>query len=147
MANFTVNRSIAAPPEVVFETLTDHRAYADFTPLRKAVLEKEGTPVPDGVGAVRSLSLAGPPMREEVLDYDSPRLFRYKLLSGLPTRDHVGTVTLEPAGDGTRVAYEIQTSPTLGPLSPLFTAAMKRSIATLLGGVAKEAVRRSRSAA
>ena len=98
MASFTYQRQVAAPPETVFEVLTDHRRYTEITPLRKAELEREGEPAPNGVGAIRRLSAVGPPMREEVLAYEPSTRFSYKLLSGLPVRDHVGTVELTPSG-------------------------------------------------
>src|SRR5215207_664625 len=113
MASFTYARQVAAPPETVFAVLTDHRRYSEITPMRKAVLEREGEPVPDGVGAIRVLSAVGPPLREEVLAYEAPTRFSYKLLSGLPVRDHVGTVELSPSGEGTRVVYAVRTTPTL----------------------------------
>ena len=69
-----------------------------MTPLRKSELEREGEPAPNGVGAIRVLTAVGPPLREEVLTYEEPSRFSYKLLSGLPVRDHVGTVELTPHG-------------------------------------------------
>jgi uncharacterized protein YndB with AHSA1/START domain len=144
MASFTYEREVAAPPETVFTVLTDHRGYAKITPLRKAELEREGETVPDGVGAIRRLSAVGPPMREEVLAYEPGKRFSYTLLSGLPTRDHVGTVELTPSGDGTHVVYAVRTTPTLPPLvSDAFLAGMKFAIKQLLGGVASEAERRA----
>ena len=90
MASFRYVRQVAAPPEVVFDVLTDHRRYTEITPLRKAELEREGEPAPNGLGAIRVLSaLPGPPMREEVIGYERPSRFSYKLLSGLPVRDVV----------------------------------------------------------
>ena len=94
MASFTFVREVAAPPETIFEVLTDHRGYSSITPLRKSELEREGEPAPDGAGAIRVLCAVGPPLREEVLAYEEPNRFSYKLLSGLPVRDHVGTVEL-----------------------------------------------------
>ena len=96
MASFTIVREIAAPPETIFEVLTDHRAYPSITPLRRSELEREGDPAPNGVGAIRVLGAVGPPLREEVLTYEAPSRFSYTLLSGLPVRDHVGTVELTP---------------------------------------------------
>ena len=113
MASFRYEREVAAPPELVFEVLTDHRRYAELTPLRRAELEREGNPAPNGVGAIRVLSAVGPPLREEVLVYEPSTRFSYKLLSGLPVRDHVGTVELVPAGGGTRIAYAVRTTPTV----------------------------------
>jgi uncharacterized protein YndB with AHSA1/START domain len=144
MASFTYQRQVAAPPETVFEVLTDHRGYTKITPLRKAELEREGEPAPNGVGAIRRLTAVGPPMREEVLAYEPGQRFSYKLLSGLPTRDHVGTVELTPSGAGTHVVYAVRTTPTLPPLvSDAFLTGMKFAIKQLLGGVAKESERRA----
>lgn len=142
MASFKYVRQVAAPPEVVFDVLTDHRRYAEITPLRKAELEREGEPAPNGVGAIRVLTVAGPPMREEVLAYERPHRFAYKILSGLPVRDHVGTVELQPSGSGTEVTYAVKTTPTIPLAGPVFMAVLKKAIRDLLGGVAKESERR-----
>jgi uncharacterized protein YndB with AHSA1/START domain len=48
-------RRTAAPPQTVFDVLTDHRGYAEYTPLRRVELEREGDPPPNGVGAIRVL--------------------------------------------------------------------------------------------
>lgn len=143
MASFTYERQVAAPPETIFAVLTDHRRYSEITPLRKARLEREGEPVPDGVGAIRVLSAVGPPLREEVLAYEAPVRFSYKLLSGLPVRDHVGTVELTPNGDGTRVVYAVRTTPTVPLAGAAVVAAVKIGVKQLLGGVVAEAERRA----
>jgi uncharacterized protein YndB with AHSA1/START domain len=143
MASFTYTREVAAPPQTVFEVLTDHRGYAKITPLRKAELEREGEPAPNGVGAIRRLSAVGPPLREEVLAYEPGKRFSYKLLSGLPVRDHVGTVELTANGSGTTVVYAVRTTPTLPLVGGAVIPVLKISIGQLLGGVAKESERRA----
>ncbi|HEY4779755.1 MAG TPA: SRPBCC family protein [Solirubrobacterales bacterium] len=143
MASFTYTREVAAAPETVFEVLTDHRRYTEITPLRKAELEREGEPAPNGVGAIRVLGVAGPPLREEVLAYEPGRRFSYKLLSGLPVRDHVGTVELTPSGAGTRIVYAVRTTPTLPLAGGAFLVGLQFAIKQLLGGVAKESERRA----
>lgn len=144
MASFTYVRQVAAPPETVFDVLTDHRRYTEITPLRRAELEREGEETPNGLGAIRVLAaLPGPPMREEVIAYERPRRFAYKLLSGLPFRDHVGTVELEPAAGGTEVTYAVVTTPTIPFASPLLMAGLKKAIRDLIAGVAKESERRA----
>lgn len=146
MASFTLVREIAAPPEVVFDVLTDHRRYAEMTPLRRSELEREGEPAPNGVGAIRVLSAVGPPMREEVVAYERPSRFSYKVLSGLPVRDHVGTVSLEAAGAGTKVTYALRTTPTIPYAGSVVMLVIKRAISQLLNGVASEAERRAAAA-
>lgn len=143
MASFRYERRVAAPPEVVFDVLTDHRRYSELTPLRSSKLEREGRPAPNGVGAIRVLSAVGPPLREEVLVYEPSQRFSYKLLSGLPVRDHVGTVELRPVDGGTEVAYAVRTTPTVPLAGTAVVAAVKVGIKQLLGGVAKESERRA----
>lgn len=146
MASFTYQRQVAAPPEIVFDVLTDHRRYTEITALRKAELEREGEQTPNGLGAIRVLTVAGPPMREEVIAYDPPHRFSYKLLSGLPVRDHVGTVELSPHEGGTEITYAVKTTPTIPLVGSAFMALMKKGIRDLIGGVARESERRAADA-
>ena len=146
MASFRYVRQVAAPPETVFDVLTDHRRYAEITPLRKAELEREGEPTPNGVGAIRVLTVAGPPMREEVIAYERPSRFSYKILSGLPVRDHVGTVELKAANGGTEVTYAVKTTPTIPLAGPVFMVILKKAIRDLINGVAKESEGRAANA-
>lgn len=142
MNEFILTRTIAASPELVFATITDHRAYPDFTPIRRAVIEREGEGEANGVGAIRALHLLGPPIREEVLDYEAPRLFRYRVLSGAPVRSQVGTVTVEAAPGGSTMRYEVAVEPLL-PLSGAATAAAIRlALGRLMAAVGREAERR-----
>jgi hypothetical protein len=136
-------REIAATPEVVFDVLTDHRGYAEITPMRRSELEREGEPAPNGVGAIRVLRSVGPPLREEVVSYERPSRFSYKVLSGIPVRDHVGTVLLTPEGPGTKVTYAVHTTPTLPLGGGAVVAVTKLAIKQLLNGISTESERRA----
>jgi uncharacterized protein YndB with AHSA1/START domain len=146
VASFTFTREIGAPPETVFEVLTDHRRYSELTPLRKSELEREGESDVNGVGAIRKLTAVGPPMREEVIAFEAPSRFSYTVLSGLPVRDHVGTVELTAGGTGTKMVYAVRTQPTLPVLGFAVVAAVKQAIKGLIDGVAKESERRAAAA-
>jgi hypothetical protein len=139
-------REVLAPPETVFDVLTDHRRYAEITRLRKSELEREGDPAPNGVGSIRALTAVGPPIREETIVYERPSRFSYKVLSGLPVRDHVGTVSLEPQGVGTRVTYALKAIPTVPLAGSLVMLVIKRAVTELLNGVVSEAERRATAA-
>jgi uncharacterized protein YndB with AHSA1/START domain len=143
MASFTYVRHVAAPPQTVFDVLTDHRGYAAITPLRKSELEREGDPPPNGVGAIRALTSIGPPLREEVLSYEPPNRFSYTLLSGAPVRDHLGTVELSPEGEGTRMVYAVRTFSTVPLVGAAVVAVAKQTIKTLVKGVVAESERRA----
>ena len=153
MPTFTLTREIDAPPAVVFDTVTDHRRYPEFTPIRRAELEREGDDVPLGPGAIRALHVLGPPVREQVVAYREPELFAYRLLSGLPLRDHTGTVRFEPIGTagggagsaggaGTRMSYTIETTPVVPLSGPAVVAGARLAIGRLMAAVGAEAERR-----
>jgi uncharacterized protein YndB with AHSA1/START domain len=143
VASFTFTREIAAPPETVFAVLTDHRKYSEVTPLRKSELEREGEPAPNGVGAIRKLTAVGPALREEVIAFEPDERFSYKLLSGLPVRDHVGTVKLTAGGNGTEMVYAVRTQPTLPVVGAFVVAVVKQGVKGLVDGVVKESERRA----
>lgn len=142
MASFTIERRIAAPPQTVFDVITDHRGYAKITPMRKVVLEQEGDPAPNGVGAIRVLYSVGPPLREEVVAYQAPTRFSYKVMAGAPIRNHLGTVELHADGDGTRMVYAVRMEPTLPLVGSAVVGAIKQGIKVLIRGVTKESERR-----
>ncbi len=143
MASFTFVREVAAPAEVVFDVLVDHRGYSKITMLRKAELEREGDPAPNGSGAIRVLSAVGPALREEVLTYEPPTRFSYRLLSGLPVRDHVGTVELTPEVGRTRMTYAVRLIPTVPLGGAVVIGVVRTGVKQLVAGIAKEAERRA----
>jgi hypothetical protein len=138
MKTFTLERTTTAPMETVFDVLTDHVGYASISAPRKCVLEQQGDPAPNGVGAIRRLHILGPPIREEVTVYDRPGRFAYKVLSGLPVRSQEGHVTLSHSGGGTHVSYRIEVDPKL----PGFEFALRPVIWALLRDVVKAAEKR-----
>ncbi len=137
--SFTVEKDTPAAIERVFAALTDHRAYASMTPVRTSTLDREGTPAPNGVGAVRRLTIVGPPLVEEITAYEAPHRFAYRLISGLPVRDHVGEVTLREQGGGTHITWKLTSTPTIPggqyALGPIF----KQAFGVVLRGAIKTA--------
>jgi uncharacterized protein YndB with AHSA1/START domain len=135
MIEFTLRQTTTAPIEKVFDALTNHRGIADYVSMaRRSTLDREGVPAPNGVGAVRRIEALGPAIVEEIIDYQRPTGYTYKLVAGAPVRDHVGTVTLRPAGSGTEVSWHLQSTPKIPGLNWLLTPVLKRVIGELLNG-------------
>jgi uncharacterized protein YndB with AHSA1/START domain len=145
MASFTLESDVAAPVELVFDVLTDHRGYSKITPLRSSTLEREGEPAPNGIGAVRVLKLAGPPIREEVTEFERPSRFAYKMLSGAPVRNHTGTVELAQSGTGTTLVWRVESIPSIPLPDAVWGGIMRQVVGQLLRGVVKESERRARA--
>jgi Polyketide cyclase / dehydrase and lipid transport len=141
MIEFTIVRTTSAPIEAVFDRLTDHANYKNMSPLRTSELVRPGSPEPNGVGAVRRMGLIGPTQTEEVTVFERPTRFGYELRSGLPVRDHVGTVELARTNAGTSVTYSVRSTPTL-PIPGLgfvLGIVLKQGISGLLDGIVRAA--------
>jgi uncharacterized protein YndB with AHSA1/START domain len=135
MTEFTLTRTTTASIETVFDALTDHRAIADYVwAVRRSTLDREGTPAPNGVGAVRRLEALGPAIVEEIIEYQRPTSYAYKMISGAPVRDHVGTVALREVGTGTEVSWHLRSTPKIPGLDWLLSPVLKRVISELLNG-------------
>ncbi len=146
MATLDFSRTVAAPPETVWEVVADLRGMSEYTRFRKVELEREGEPPPNGVGAIRVLHLVGPPVREEIITFDPPRRFAYRMLSGAPVKDHVGTIELTPAGAGTRMSYVLETTPRIPIVGFSVVALMRQIVEGIAAGIASEAERRAAAA-
>ncbi|HKJ36815.1 MAG TPA: SRPBCC family protein [Solirubrobacterales bacterium] len=145
MATLDFSRTVAAPPETVWEVVADLRGMSDFTRFRRVELEREGDPPPNGVGAIRVLHLVGPPVREEIIAFEPPRRLAYRMLSGVPVKAHVGTVELEAAGEGTRMSYVVETTPKIPVIGFAVVALLRRIIEDIAAGIAAEAETRAAS--
>jgi uncharacterized protein YndB with AHSA1/START domain len=95
-----VFRHADAPVELVWSILSDHRGYRTWNPVPTAELEVEGSPEPDGVGAVRKLGARPIFAREKVIEFDPPHHLAYTILSGIPVRDYRADVELFATADG-----------------------------------------------
>jgi uncharacterized protein YndB with AHSA1/START domain len=142
MVEFTLTKTTTAPIEKVFDALTNHRGIADYVALvRRSTLDREGTPAPNGVGAVRRIEALGPAIVEEIIEYQRPSGYAYKLISGAPVRDHVGRVSLREAGTGTEASWHLRSTPKIPGLNWLLTPVLKKVIGDLFSGAIAAAER------
>jgi uncharacterized protein YndB with AHSA1/START domain len=140
---FEVTARSAAPPDRVFSALADAPGWPQWAgPLiRRCGFEREGTPAPGGIGAIRRAGV--PPVwgREEVVRYEPPHRYSYVLRSGLPVRDYRADVTLTESGSGTDIVWRggfSQVPPGMG--APL-RAFLKLTVGRLARGLASYAER------
>ena len=130
MQHVEVVHRFNAPPQAVWDVYTDHARWSEWAGTPGSRLVKEGSRERNGTGAVRAF-LGG--LREEVLDFEPPKRMTYRVVGGLfPIRDHLGEVTLEPDGDGTRLVWRCRFEsriPGLGGILQRFvTATFRRAL-------------------
>lgn len=104
MVQLHVQRTIAAPPEQVFDWLADP-VNLTAAPLALKAGYADGSPSP-GEGAVREVTGLGMWFRELITAYEPPRSYSYLIVRSVPGFDHEGgTLTFTPTADGTRVDW------------------------------------------
>jgi uncharacterized protein YndB with AHSA1/START domain len=144
MIEFTLTRTSTASIETLFDAMTDHRGIAGYMWwCRRSTLDREGTPAPNAVGAIRRLVAIGPPFVEEIIEYERPTRYAYKMLSGPPTRDHIGTIELREAGTGTEASWHLRSTLRIPGIDRLMLPVFKRFIDGLLKGGITAAERRA----
>jgi uncharacterized protein YndB with AHSA1/START domain len=136
----TSHANVAAPIEVVWDTLTDHVGMSGWSPGVTVTMDKPGTVEPNGVGAVRRIATPGPgpAIVEEVITYQRPHVFAYKALSGAPFPGYVGEVRLTDEGSRTRISYTISSTATF-PLVKAPLAVLNQVLLRLLTRAATKA--------
>lgn len=96
--------TVAAPQADVWALLADTESYADWGIWQEA--EVVESPV-DGTlaGTVRRLRLGRTNTVERIVEADAPNRMTYTVLSGIPVRNYLAEVTLEPRGDRTELIW------------------------------------------
>jgi hypothetical protein len=104
MGQVHVERTIAAPPQRVFDWLLDPANLTVSPLLRKAVWARDSSG--PGVGAVREVTGFGFWLHEQITAYDAPRSYSYVVVGSFPASQHEGgALTCTPSGDGTHVEW------------------------------------------
>jgi uncharacterized protein YndB with AHSA1/START domain len=138
MRTVRVERTIEAPPEEVFEMLTDHVGYTRFRGVRRAELLREGDPDPNGEGAMRRI-VAGPiRFDEEITGFDRPRRMDYVIRDmNVPFEHEGGTISVSAKGNGAHVVWEstFRVPGLAAPLTPLTVRAVRRGFLRVLDDV------------
>ena len=133
MRTVKLERTIRAPLTDVFEWLTDATNLQRVPIIRRVTLVRPGNLVEHGVGAVRLLVTPLVRVTEEIVEYDPPRLIRYKLLSSYPPmRYQDGSVEFKETARGTRVRWTSQFEVAAPLFADLWTVGMAPMV---VGGI------------
>jgi uncharacterized protein YndB with AHSA1/START domain len=135
----TSQTTVAAPIEVVWDTLSDHVGMMGWAKGITVTMDRPGTAEANGVGAVRRIAPPGPgpDIVEEVVTYEPPNVMGYKALSGTPFPGYAGEVRLTPSGAGTHINWTLSSTASF----PLTKAPLKLISQVLLRLLARAAVK------
>lgn len=140
---FSVTRSCNAPAEVVYAVLDDVTNWPRWMPgVTSARWEQNGGPTTTGPGAIRAMKAAGFTTREQITATDVPHIQTYTMLSGLPVRDYVGDVRIEPCNGGSSITWGAIFTPRIPGTGNLIRLAMRMAIGHTASALTREADRR-----
>ena len=140
---YEVSARSSAPPDRVFDLLADAYSWPQWAgPLAAhGSWEREGTPPPGGVGAIRKLGRWPVYGREEIVAYEPPSHLAYTIVKGQPVRNYRADVTLTPDGNGTLITWGATFDPLVPGTGPLVAAFFRRIITRFANGLAAHAAR------
>jgi len=118
--SFSAEATSSASADVMFGLLADATGWKNWAGwfVRESFFEKEGTPPPGGVGSIRKVGARPVYGREETVEYDPPRRYAYRILSGQPVKTYRAEVELTPLGPGTRVRWSGRFEPSIPGTGP-----------------------------
>ncbi|GAB2720896.1 SRPBCC family protein [Nocardia thraciensis] len=122
MRTVDLERTIQAPVVDVFDWLTDATNFQRTPVVRRVTLVRPGNVSEHGTGAVRLLVTPLLRVTEEIVEYDPPRLLRYRALTTFPPmRSQDGVIVFEEVDGGTRVRWHAQFEVAAPLFSDLYT--------------------------
>jgi catechol 2,3-dioxygenase-like lactoylglutathione lyase family enzyme/uncharacterized protein YndB with AHSA1/START domain len=124
--------TIDAPADEVWAVISDHDGMAAWTPFKTVRRVADGAPEADGRGSERMLSLPTGTFVEQVVHYEAPRVYRYRIVKGSPFICHQGEIRLEPRGERTELTWTIRFRPKLPGIGRLVAAGFSRVLDRML---------------
>jgi uncharacterized Zn finger protein (UPF0148 family) len=109
MTVYSFRREVNLPVEKVWSLL------GNFTkaPSSKieVLVEKEGDSETNGVGTIRKITIGKVCVREILDSANPPYSFTYRILSGVPMKEYLGNVRLEPRENSTIIHWSAELTP------------------------------------
>ena len=130
---FAAEARSSASPDVVFRILADAPGWKNWAGwfIRESSWEREGTPPPGGVGAIKRLGAKPIYSREETVEYDPPLHYAYRILSGQPVKSYRADVELTPVESGTHIRWSSRFEPSIPATGTLMRLYLGRVVAGL----------------
>ena len=123
---------ISAPANIAWAAIARHEEMGRWIGIGSVRRTVDGAPDPDGRGSERLLALAGVRTTEQVLAYDAPRLYRYRVTKGSPFVCHQGEVRLRAVGDETELTWQIRFRPRVPGTGRALAFALSRTLRRVL---------------
>ena len=123
---------IAARVETTWDVIAGHENMAKWLGLGSVRRTVDGAPDQDGRGSERLLKLPGARITEQVVAYESPSSYRYRVTKGSPFVCHQGEIRLRANGDQTELTWTIRFRPKVPGTGRLLAIMLSRLLGRVL---------------
>ncbi len=130
---------IDAPLATVWEVMTDHVRYARWGSAKTVTMEREGTPPPNGLGAIRCFHAGPMKVREEVTGWEPPLRMTYRLNSKQMTRTYASEMVLRDDNGVTVLEWSSTFEPRIPGTAALVRRIYERAVARFAAGIKADA--------
>lgn len=130
-------RQVDTPATTVWRVLADHRGMADWGPGLTVEIERDGSPIAAGVGAIRVISAPAVRIREEITAFEPGRRLAYRALSGIPLPGWAGEVALAETAGRTTIRWSLTVRTRLPGAGPILDLAARFMLSALVKAVGR----------
>ena len=123
---------IAAPAQTTWDVIAGHENMALWLGLGSVRRTVDGAPDPDGRGSERLLKVPGASITEQVVTYEPPTSYRYRVTRGSPFVCHQGEIRLRADGDQTELTWSIRFRPKVPGTGRLLAITLSRLLGRML---------------
>jgi hypothetical protein len=134
-----------AKVDAVYALLADGTTGPRWSPIESYELET-GTG-PDGIGEIRIYGRGRTTGRDQIVEQVPGRRFAYRSLSGLPVRDYLGQVDLEPSPTGSTIRWRASFFAKFPGTGALVERGIRRFLDECVQGLARYAATSEHTAA
>jgi len=128
MQQLRIQADIAAAPQALWDLLTDLPGWTHWSGVSEVVVRQKGEPTPNGFGAIYVLRSRGIAIEQEVVGFDAPHHLRYRIVSGIPVKQHEAEVVLTRGPKGTHLDWSVHFEPRFPGTGALIARLMRREI-------------------
>lgn len=141
MPSYTRETVIRAPRKDVYELFVDRESHGNYLPLSTRLITA-GSPDRSGVGSVVFLGAGPIGAKEETIELQPNTLIRYRVIGGLPVKNHIGTFTFADAPEGTLVTYTMASEPKVPVPAAVTRGVLAAAVTGYLAALKRAAERR-----
>lgn len=135
-----VRTETKAAPGRVWALLVDGPSWTQWAGFDEVGYDREGTPAPHGLGAVRRIRIGRLTSIETVLAFEQGRKFSYDYVGTLPFKHYRADVTLTANDAGTLIDWRSHFTPKYPFTGALLRAVMTRVLTDISTRLATAAV-------